>query len=92
VKSIEAGKTDLEKEVLDISDKDSSISVKISMGTSPGVRVTGHIAVTGSSNSSSSMQTLTLQGRAINETVETPIASDGSFEIPKPCPELTRRV
>jgi hypothetical protein len=93
LKSMESGKTDLQTDFLQISSNDSVVAVKIALGASPGVRVTGHVTVSGPGPSSSSMKALTLQGCATNETAEASIASDGSFELTKVVPGIyTARV
>jgi hypothetical protein len=93
LKSMESGKTDLQTDFLQISSNDSAVAVKIALGASPGIRVTGHVKVSGPGSSSSSMKMLTLQGRATNETAEANIASDGSFELTKVVPGIyTARV
>ena len=86
VKTIESGKTDLQTEMLQIAETDSTVAVKIALEKSPGVRVTGHVTVSGPDAPSSSMRSLTFTGRAVNQTAEVKIAPDGSFEIPKIVP------
>ena len=86
MKTIESGKTDLQTEMLQIAETDSTVAVKIALEKSPGVRVTGHVTVSGPDAPSSSMRSLTFTGRAVNQTAEVKIAPDGSFEIPKIAP------
>ena len=86
MKTIESGKTDLQTEMLQIAETDSTVAVKITLEKSPGVRVTGHVTVSGPDAPSSSMRSLTLTGRAVNQTAEVKTAPDGSFEIPKIAP------
>jgi hypothetical protein len=89
LKSMESGKTDLQTDFLQISSNDSTVPVKIALGASPGVRVTGHVTVSGPGSSSSSMKTLILQGRSTNATAGANIASDGSFELTKVVPGIS---
>jgi hypothetical protein len=86
LKSIEADKTDLQTDLLKVSESDSALSVKIEIGTSPGIRVTGHATVSGPDAARTSMKTLLLMGRAMNQTTEAPIAADGSFQLSKVMP------
>jgi hypothetical protein len=83
LKSIAADKTDLQTDLLKVSESDPEVSVKIELGTSAGVRVTGRATVSGPDASRTSMKTVSLVGRAVNETAEAPIAADGSFELAK---------
>jgi hypothetical protein len=86
LKSVEANKADLQTDLLKVSELDSAISVKVEIGMSPGVRLTGHAAVSGPDAARTSMKTVSLMGRASNQTVEAPIAADGSFELSKVMP------
>jgi hypothetical protein len=86
LKSIETNKTDLQTDLLKVSESDPAISIKIELGMSAGVRVTGHANVSGPNASSTSLKRLTLVGRAANETAETAIAANGSFELAKVMP------
>lgn len=86
LKSLESEKADLQEDLLDISEKDSRVAVKVTTGASAGVRVTGHVTVAGGGTSSTKVKTLILQARATTETAEVPIAADGSFELPRVLP------
>ncbi len=86
LKTLESGKTDLQTEMLQIAETDSAVAVKIALAKSPGVRVTGHVTVSGPGAPSSSMRSLTFTGRAVNQSTDVKIAPDGSFEIPEIVP------
>jgi hypothetical protein len=85
LKSIAAGETDLIAKPLKIAagTGPSSDSIKVALGVSSGVTVTGRVVVSGGDSSGAAFKGLVLGGRAVAEAFTSPLKPNGTFEITK---------
>jgi hypothetical protein len=84
LKSIAAGETDLINKPLKVAaDTGATDAIKIALGASGGVNVTGRVVVTGGDASAAAFKGLALGGKAIAEAFTSPLKPDGTFELAK---------
>jgi hypothetical protein len=82
LKSISVGETDLIAKQLKISaDANPATPIKVSLGASAGVTVTGRVVVSGGNASAAAFKGLALGGRAVAEGFTSPLKADGAFEL-----------
>jgi len=80
ITSLTAGETDLLTYPLKITDLDMTVPLRITLGTSSGVPLTGRVAVPGT-DGASAIKNVALLARALDRIVEVPLEEDGSFHL-----------
>jgi hypothetical protein len=86
LKSISTGTTDLVRNALKVAAADSPVRAVITLGTSPGVRITGRVTQSRVEGPSAVPEKILLTGLAVSDSVEAPVNPDGTFEFPRVMP------
>jgi hypothetical protein len=86
LKSITTDKTDLHRNPLTIGAADASVSVKATLGTSAGIKMSGRVTVAGRPGEVSSIKGMMLVGKIVDHVLETPLDPDGAFTLDKVLP------
>jgi hypothetical protein len=86
LRSMNAGATNLLADSLKVAPTDSSARISITLGTSPGIRVTGKVKSIDDAGSSTAPEKITFTAAAVNESVEAVLDADGAFNLPKIAP------
>jgi hypothetical protein len=86
VKSLVSDKADLLAKPLKIAATDSSVPLKVTFGVSPGVKISGRVIVSGNNPATTSIKSLLLASRSMDQPIEAPLDRDDSFKLDKIMP------
>lgn len=86
LKSLATDKSDLLAKPLKIAATDSAVPIAMTLGMSPGVKVSGRVKVSSRDAEPASAKSILLSGSATSEAVDALLEPDGSFEFAKVMP------